>query len=136
MILPRGEAILVSRSTAPQDLRPTLLGLKPWVATMVHIFVHQITTRPQVRQCTVLKWWICRVEPNPCQPFSQIDQFALVSFYNELTVQPNWNLTISLCGQQGVTCSNGHVVELSLASIPLVGTIASELGILSQLTYL
>jgi len=55
MILPRGEAILVSRSTAPQDLRPTLLGLKPWVATMVHIFVHQITTRPQVRQCTALK---------------------------------------------------------------------------------
>ena len=72
----------------------------------------------------------------PCQPFTLADQQNLVAFYNELAVKPEWNTTISLCGQQGVMCSNTHVAVLSLAGLGLTGTIATELGQLSQLTSL
>ena len=57
-------------------------------------------------------------------------------FYNGLSVTPEWNTSISLCGQAGVVCSNGFVAGLDLDNMNLVGTIATELGQLSQITLL
>ena len=69
--------------------------------------------------------------------FSLADQQALVTFYKELIVKPEWNTSVSLCGGQvGVICSNTYVVDLSLADLGLTGAIALELGQLSQLTSL
>ena len=68
--------------------------------------------------------------------FSLADQQALVAFYKELIVKPEWNTSVSLCGQVGVICSNTYVVDLSLADLGLTGAIALELGQLSQLTSL
>jgi len=45
---------------------------------------------------------------------NSVDQAALIAFWNGLTNKGalGWNTTTSLCGQNGVTCSNSKVIKL------------------------
>jgi len=91
---------------------------------------------PTCETCPCPPDQMCSSGPTGTGQCSSVDQIALTAFYNELTVKPKWTTTFSLCGQPGVTCNNAHVVQLSLADMNLTGSIATELGQLSQLTFL
>jgi len=72
-------------------------------------------------------------------PKSECD--ALVALYNSTggdnwTDHTGWNVTNMPCSWYGVSCSGGHVSQLSLSSNQLTGTIPPELGQLSNLTRL
>ena len=68
------------------------------------------------------------------------DQAALIAFWNSLTSKGtlNWNTTAStgICGQEGVLCTGGKVVELNTDNYGIIGTIATQLGLLTSMTYL
>jgi len=94
-------------------------GLLPcWVLFQCHLASNSGQSRWHIHlrcglwglQCFSLlrsKWRISTWDPNPCQSFSPVDQSVLLAFYNELTVKPGWNTTLSLCAQQGISCNNG-----------------------------
>jgi len=66
------------------------------------------------------------------------DQPGLVSFYNFLADKGSltWNTNVNLCGQMGVMCIAGRVVELFLPGLDIQGIIAPELESLTALTSL
>ena len=67
------------------------------------------------------------------------DQAALVAFWNGLTNPQSldWNTRSGLCGQTYITCQNEKVVEFAyLGDDYLAGTLATQLGQLTALTYL
>jgi len=69
------------------------------------------------------------------------DQLALIPFVTALTSsQYRWTTTAGLCGQPGISCANGKVTLITLTFCPgcnlLQGTLPSELGLLTSLTFL
>ncbi len=71
----------------------------------------------------------------------QQDSLALIALYNSTngdnwTNNTGWLSSDSLSTWEGVTVNDGRVVNLSLASRNLTGIIPSEIGNLSELTFL
>jgi len=67
------------------------------------------------------------------------EQAALSNFYSGLisTGSLSWNTSVDLCLQVGVICNGqNHVNSLALGHLNLVGTISTELGLLTALTQL
>jgi len=81
---------------------------------------------------------------NDVDNMPKIECNTLVEFYKDTdgdkwTVRTNWLQTdegITPCDWYGVTCTDGHVTELSLSDNNLEGSIPSVLGNLSHLTTL
>jgi hypothetical protein len=72
---------------------------------------------------------------------TQAECEALVALYNSAggaswTNHTNWLVTSTPCDWFGVTCATGHVTQLDLVNNGLSGTIPSELGDLTSLTFL
>ncbi|MBA0654631.1 hypothetical protein Goklo_021596, partial [Gossypium klotzschianum] len=72
------------------------------------------------------------------------DQSALLAVKSHITHDPhnflatNWSTSTSVCNWIGVTCGSRHhrVTALNLSSMDLTGTISSQLGNLSFLSWL
>jgi len=66
---------------------------------------------------------------------------ALITFY-DTTDRPawmdstGWGTSQTPCSWEGVGCEDGHVVELSISAVGLIGSIPPQLGDLSKLRYL
>ncbi|OAD19685.1 Na-Ca exchanger/integrin-beta4 domain protein, partial [Candidatus Thiomargarita nelsonii] len=83
-------------------------------------------------------------EPADCAAVTEIPSTeceALVALYNSTDGanwrdNGGWNVTNTPCNWYGVSCSGGHVSRLSLSLNRLRGSIPTELGNLTNLTYL
>ncbi|MFQ6657303.1 hypothetical protein Gotur_027126 [Gossypium turneri] len=73
-----------------------------------------------------------------------VDQSVLLALKSQITHDPhnslatNWSTSTSVCSWIGVTCGSKHhrVTALNLSSMDLTGTISSQLGNLSFLSWL
>lgn len=93
--------------------------------------------------------------PNPSSapvPVISGERDALMAFYNQANGvnwndNTNWNSNSDICTWYGVTCDNelsqsssssssGKVTELKLKKNNMFGTIATEIGLLTQLSYI
>ena len=93
-----------------------------------------------------LTWFPSVQAATDCTAVTEIPQVeceALVALYNSTdgsnwkdSPDNNWNVTNTPCSWTGVTCVDGHVTGISLYKNQLNGSLPSELGNLSQLTYL
>jgi len=83
-------------------------------------------------------------EPADCAAVTEIPSTeceALVALYKSTDgdiweSNSGWNVTNTPCSWYGVSCNGGHVSRLNLRSNKLTGSIPSELGNLTQLTWL
>jgi Leucine-rich repeat (LRR) protein len=91
-----------------------------------------------------LAWLPTAQAATDCTAVTEIPQQeceALVALYNSTDganwlLNDDWNVTNTPCSWWGITCSAGHVTEISLGYNNFNGTIPNQLGNLSQLTTL